>query len=82
MESVGGCTFLRDLSVSMLGDEARFAAREWTEVAVTIDLVSYALFRILKNSPPFFFKAAVFAIVNVLFCFVMFELSECGVDDN
>ena len=29
--SMGGLTFLRDLSVSMLGDDARFAARECTD---------------------------------------------------
>jgi len=32
LDSVGGLTFLSDLSVSIEGDEARFAARECTEV--------------------------------------------------
>jgi len=32
--SAGGLTFFKDLSVSILGEDARFAAREWTEVAI------------------------------------------------
>jgi hypothetical protein len=32
VDSLGGWTFFSDLSVSMLGEDARFAAREWTEV--------------------------------------------------
>jgi len=31
--STGGFAFFNDLSVSILGEDARFAAREWTEVA-------------------------------------------------
>lgn len=45
LDSEGGWTFFNDLSVSMLGEDARFAARECTEEASLV-IVS---FRILKS---------------------------------
>jgi hypothetical protein len=63
---VGGLTFFKDLSVSMLGDDARFAARECTELARSklIRIVSRRMAN--KYIIPFFFLiGAVFAIVII-----------------
>lgn len=64
LRSAGGLISLRDLSVFMDGEDARFAARECLEGA---EKVSGELFDYKYKSIPFlFFNGAVFAILFVL----------------